>query len=142
MRQPYQPSLLEYYTDALGNRIKIPGGLNLWRCDTTFFKNDLSFKLGIARDDPGAFLLHANENGILDEYAREMSAEFYDEERQAWLNPSRHPNHYWDCEVMLRALALIRNVRGVRREKKASHRVEGLRGKPVDIAGRLGRWNR
>lgn len=142
MRQPYQPSLQEYYTDKLGNRIKIPGGINLWRCDTTFFKNDLSFKLGVARDDPGALLLHANANNELEEYARQMCAEVFDDEKQIWLNPKRKANHYWDCEVMLRALAHIRNVRGVRRERKTVKRQDGVRGDPVTIAGRLGRWSR
>ena len=32
----------------------------LYRCDVTFFKSDLAFKLGIHPDDPGAFHLHAN----------------------------------------------------------------------------------
>ncbi len=113
MTQPYSPSAQEYVTDIRGNKIKIPGGMNLWRCDTTFFKSDLSAKLAIAPDDPGAFHLHANDGSILEQYAREMCAEIWDTEKHAWINPSRRPNHFWDCEVMCLALAYILNVRHI-----------------------------
>lgn len=140
MTQPYTPTPQEYYPDTKGNKIKIPGGINLWRCDTTFFKNDLAHKLSIHPDDPGAFHLHSNEKGELEEYAREMCAEIYDDSEQAWLNPHGKPNHYWDCEVMLKALAYIRNVRNSRHAPapKERRRPEGVRGEPRGIAGRLG----
>ncbi|MFV0421618.1 terminase gpA endonuclease subunit [Oleidesulfovibrio sp.] len=111
MAQPYTPSPQEYFPDAKGNKVKIPGGLNLWRCDTTFFKSDLSHKLSIAPQDPGAFHLHTNGEGVLDAYAKEMCAEVWDDEKQAWVNPAGRPNHFWDCEVMSLALAYILNVR-------------------------------
>lgn len=111
MTQPYNISPQEYFPDAKGNKVKIPGGLNLWRCDTTFFKSDLSHKLSIAPDDPGAFHLHSNESGILEQYAREMCAEVWDDEKQGWENPHGKDNHFWDCETMVLALAYIRNVR-------------------------------
>ncbi len=111
LSQPYTPAPQEYFPDAKGNKIKIPGGLNLWRCDTTFFKSDLSHKLSIAPDDPGAFHLHSNTSNILEQYAREMCAEVWDDEKQAWENPANRANHYWDCEVMGLALAYILNVR-------------------------------
>lgn len=111
MTQPFTPSPQEYYTDALGNKVRIPGGVNLWRCDTTFFKNDLAAKLAIAPDDPGAFHLHSNERGELVQYARELCAEIFDPEKGVWLNPKGRPNHYWDCEVMALALAYVLGVR-------------------------------
>lgn len=114
MTQPYNPSPQEYYPDIKGNKVKIPGGINLWRCDVTFFKNDLAHRLTIHPDDPGAFRLHSNEKNELVEYAREMCAEVWDADKQAWLNPRNRPNHFWDCEVMLRALAYIHNVRAMR----------------------------
>lgn len=140
MTQPYTPTPQEYYPDTKGNKIKIPGGINLWRCDTTFFKNDLAHKLSIHPDDPGAFHLHSNEKGELEEYAREMCAEFFDDTEQAWLNPRGKPNHYWDCEVMVKALAYIRNVRNskIKAAKKERRRPEGVRGEPLGITGRLG----
>ena len=111
MTQPFTPSPQEYYTDALGNKVRIPGGVNLWRCDTTFFKNDLAAKLAIAPDDPGAFHLHSNERGELVQYARELCAEIFDPEKGVWLNPKGRPNHFWDCEVMALALAYVLGVR-------------------------------
>lgn len=109
--QPYTPSPQEYFPDIRGNKVKIPGGLNLWRCDTTFFKSDLAHKLAIAPDDPGAFHLHANDGDNLEQYAREMCAEVWDDEKMAWVNPARKPNHFWYCETMVVALAYILNVR-------------------------------
>ncbi len=115
MAQPYTPSHQEYFPDARGNKVKIPGGLMLYRCDVTFFKSDLAFKLGIHPDDPGAFHLHANDGGQLEQYAKELCAEVWDDEKQGWENPANKPNHFWDCEVMQRALAYILNVRHRRR---------------------------
>ena len=111
MAQPYTPSHQEYFPDAKG----IPGGLMLYRCDVTFFKSDLAFKLGIHPDDPGAFHLHANDGGQLEQYAKELCAEVWDDEKQGWENPANKPNHFWDCEVMQRAFAFILNVRHRRR---------------------------
>ena len=115
MAQPYTPSHQEYFPDAKGNKVKIPGGLMLYRCDVTFFKSDLAFKLGIHPDDPGAFHLHANDDGQLEQYAKELCAEVWDDEKQGWENPANKPNHFWDCEVMQRAFAFILNVRHRRR---------------------------
>lgn len=111
LSQPYTPAPQEYFPDAKGNKVKIPGGLNLWRCDTTFFKSDLSHKLSIAPDGPGAFHLHSNIDGMLERYAREMCAEVWDDEKQAWENPHDKDNHFWDCETMTLALAFILNIR-------------------------------
>lgn len=92
MAQPYTPSHQEYFPDAKGNKVKIPGGLMLYRCDVTFFKSDLAFKLGIHPDDPGAFHLHANDGGQLEQYAKELCAEVWDDEKQGWENPANKPN--------------------------------------------------
>ncbi|WP_165174642.1 terminase gpA endonuclease subunit [Desulfovibrio sp. ZJ369] len=119
LSQPYTPAPQEYFPDARGNKVKIPGGLNLWRCDTTFFKSDLAHKLSIAPDDPGAFHLHDNAGGILEQYARELCAEVWDDEKQAWVNPHGKPNHYWDCETMALALAFILNIRHRQRPEPA-----------------------
>ena len=120
LSQPFTPAPQEYFPDLKGNKIKIPGGLMLWRCDTTFFKSDLSHKLSVAPDDPGAFHLHANTDGMLEQYAREMCAEVWDDEKLAWLNPHDKPNHFWDCETMILALAHILNIRHRRRPEAAT----------------------
>lgn len=108
---PVALSPQEYFPDARGNKIKIPGGLVLYRGDTTFFKSDLAHSLEINPDDPGAFHLHSNAKGELEEYAREMCAEVWDEEKNAWVNPHERAEHFWDCEMMQKALAYQLSVR-------------------------------
>lgn len=143
MSQPYNPYPQEYFPDARGSKVKIPGGLNLWRCDTTFFKSDLSAKLAIAPDDPGAFHLHENAASQLEQYAREMCAEVWDDEKGAWINPHGRPNHFWDCEVMVLALAYILNIRHMARAEKASEKAQPRRETArASIADRLGRIRR
>ena len=57
----------------------------------------------------------ANDGGQLEQYAKELCAEVWDDEKQGWENPANKPNHFWDCEVMQRAFAFILNVRHRRR---------------------------
>ena len=57
--------------------------------------------------------------GILEQYAREMCAEVWDDEKQAWATPHSKPNHYWDCETMALALAFILNIRHRQRPEPA-----------------------
>ncbi|MDR1125699.1 MAG: phage terminase large subunit family protein, partial [Deltaproteobacteria bacterium] len=97
---PIAYSSIEFFPDAKGAKIKIPGGLFLRRVDTTFFKSDLAEKLTISPGDPGTFWLHANTKGLLTDYAREMCAEVFNPETLVWENPKQKPNHFWDCEVM------------------------------------------
>lgn len=100
-----------------GTQRRIPGGLRLLKVDTTFFKNDLSARLAIAPEDPGAFHLH---HGTPPEYAREMTAEYYDEKQQAWICPKGRDNHFWDCEVLALAAAHALGVRNWKRPDQAT----------------------
>ena len=116
MTSPYAMTSLEYYPSPRGDKIRIPGGLVLYRCDTTFFKSGLAAKLEIAPEDPGAFHLHSNADGALRQYFQEMSVEVWDDPKQCWINPRGRANHYWDCEVMCSALAYVKGVRNTRKE--------------------------
>jgi len=116
MTAPYSMTPLEYFPSAKGDKIRIPGGLTLFRCDTTFFKSGLAAKLAIAPEDAGAFHLHRDADGELRQYMAEMSAEVWDDAKQCWINPKGRANHYWDCEVMVSALAYIKGVRNSRKE--------------------------
>ncbi len=144
LSQPFTRAAQEYFPDARGNKVKIPGGLNLWRCDTTFFKSDLAHKLSIAPDDPGAFHLHSGDGGILEQYAKEMVTESWDDEKNAWVNPKRRPNHFWDCETMCLALAYILNVRHILHpeDKKPKARRELVPMAGGAIADKLARLRR
>lgn len=116
MTAPYSMTALEYFPSAKGDKVKIPGGLTLFRCDTTFFKSGLAAKLAVAPEDAGAFHLHRDADGELAQYFAEMTAEVWDDARQCWINPKGRANHYWDCEVMASALAYIKGVRNSRKE--------------------------
>ncbi len=98
LSRPISSSAQEYFP----NGKRIPGGLTLHNLDTHFFKDALAHKLQIAASDPGAFHLHSETT---EDYARQMCAEVKDAETDRWENPRRRPNHYWDCEVYVMALA-------------------------------------
>ncbi len=108
---PVDPSNIEFFPDEKGVKQKIPGGLLLHRVNTKFFKDDLSAKLAMHPSDPGAFHLHSNERKELEQYAKEMCAEVWSDEKQAWINPHERDEHFWDCEVMLQALAYQIGIR-------------------------------
>lgn len=61
MATPVSYSPIEFFPDAKGSKIKIPGGVLLRRVDTTFFKGDLAEKLSVTPGDPG-HLLAAREH--------------------------------------------------------------------------------
>lgn len=119
-----------------GTKAKIPGGLVLWKVDTTFFKNDLAAKLQIAPEDPGAFHLHA---GVTDEYAREMTAEYFDDKKLCWLCPDGKDNHFWDCEVMALVAAYELDLRNWKRPtpkpRQAAHAPRGAAPTPQPLPG-------
>lgn len=105
MTRPYDWTHLEYFP---GTKKVIPGGLRLLRADTTLFKNLLAAKLAIHPTDPGAFHLHSEAT---DDYARQMCAEYFDEEEGAWLCPPKKANHFWDCEVYMLVLTEVLGVK-------------------------------
>ncbi len=119
-----------------GTKAKIPGGLVLWKVDTTFFKNDLAAKLQIAPDDPGAFHLHA---GVTDEYTREMTTEYFDDKKLCWLCPEGKDNHFWDCEVMALVAAYELDLRNWKRPtpkpRQAARTPRGLTPTPQPLPG-------
>lgn len=139
LSNPIATSYLDYFPGNDGKKLKIPGGITLWRCDTTFFKNELAEKLGVASDDPGAFHLHSNtvrrsigidSESNLAAYASEMCAEVYNTEKLVWENPKNKPNHYWDCEVMASVAAWGMQIRHWRRPE-AQTKTTPARPKPT-----------
>ena len=109
----WRMSQLEYFPTIDGRTQKIPGGLTLYRLDSTYYKNMLASRIAVAPTDPGAFHLHNNHDGQLDAYAREMTAEVWDMEEKGgtWVNEQRKPNHAWDCEYLAQALADIMQIK-------------------------------
>ena len=137
---PVDYTNLEYFRDEKGGKIKIPGGLILVRGDATFFKNDLADKLNIATGDPGAYHLHSNDKGELNQYAKELCAEVWSTEKNAWINPHGRDNHFWDCAYMnlVHAYHLgIRNWRVPGSEAPKPPRPEQRRPEKISVGDRL-----
>ena len=111
---PWKMTALEWFPAVDGRKLRIPGGLQLYRLDSTFYKNILAGRLAIDPEDPGAFHLHApSESESLKSYAREMSAETWDAAKNGgtWVNAREKPNHAWDCEYLICALADILQIK-------------------------------
>lgn len=104
MASPYSISKIDTYP---GTNKPIPGGLSLYRINSTLYKDKLHAKLLIPPADPGAFHMHSE---ISDDYARQMVAEFRNE-LGLWECPNGRPNHYWDCEVLAMAASDILGVK-------------------------------
>lgn len=79
-----------------GTKVPIPGGLELWICDTHHYKDLLAAKLRVKSDSPGAYHYHRDTS---EEFATQMCAEYVDDKRM-WQCPKGRANHYWDCSVM------------------------------------------
>lgn len=104
MSSPHAYTNLEYYP---GGVKLIPGGLRLVRVNTNHYKNLLSNKMDITKDDPGSIRLHSQTDL---EYCRHLSAEYVDE-KGFWTCPQYKKNHYWDCLTYAAAAADILGVR-------------------------------
>ena len=113
----------EYFPGPKGERVKIPGGILLHKVDTTLFKGALANALSIQPGDPGTFWLHSGPDS-LQAYAREMSAEVWNPERNLWDNPHGRANHAWDCEYLLQALAWMLNISKI---KRPTHKERGAK---------------
>lgn len=98
---------LDYYPSRDGKKIKIPGGLNLYTINVTYFKDQLSAKLGIHQHDPGAWRLHSD---TADSYARQLCAEYRDD-KGYWECLKGRDNHYWDCGVYFLALCEMLQIK-------------------------------
>lgn len=85
-----------------GTRLPIPGGVRLIIADSHHYKDDLSRRLSIRPDDPGAWHLLAEvqpDTPHGKDFVAQMCAEFVDE-RGNWKCPEGRANHYWDCSVL------------------------------------------
>lgn len=119
---PIGYTTLEHFPpDNKGRRVPIPGGLQLVKIDTNYFKNLLDATLKIENGDPGAWLYHSK---LRLDWARHMVSEGINE-KGVWEQISASkPNHGWDCSVLIMAAREILGVKfwrkpePVKREKK------------------------
>lgn len=90
---PISKTVIDRYP---GTKTAIPGGLELHICDSHHFKDQLSSKLRVKPDDPGAWHLTAEVN---DAFASELCSEYIDD-RRMWKCPKGRANHFWDTSAM------------------------------------------
>lgn len=91
-------TVIDKYPGRSGRRI--PGGVILWRLDTSSIKDAI-----VARIEAGTFKLHAETDEI---YARHLVSEekVLDKRgRFVWMIKHRQPNHLLDAEVYAAAMA-------------------------------------
>ena len=90
---PKSKTIIDTYP---GTKIPIPGGVELWVCDSHHYKDHLAAKLRAAKDSHGAYLF-AQETS--EEFLTQMTAEYVDDKRM-WQCPKGRANHYWDTSVL------------------------------------------
>lgn len=79
-----------------GSKKPIPGGVELIRVNTLFFKNKLARKLGVKPGDPGAFYFYSD---YPEDFAMQLTVETLDQ-KGVWKCPKGADNHLWDCEYL------------------------------------------
>lgn len=90
---PKSKTVIDHYP---GTKVPIPGGVDLWICDTHYYKDQLAAKLRIKKDDPGSYLYSCETT---EEFAAHMCAEYRDK-KGLWHCPKNMANHYFDTSVL------------------------------------------
>lgn len=93
MSSPFAFTNLEFYP---GGKKPLPGGLQLIRLDTNYYKNRLYSRLQSTITDPGAWRY---SSATTDHWADMMVAEYIDEATGLWDCPEGVDNHGFDCSV-------------------------------------------
>lgn len=104
---PHKISILDKLPGRDGKAYPIPGGLQLLRIDTNFYKTLLAGKLGLGPGNTGGMTLHAD---VSTDFTRHMSAEYQDE-KGIWRQPGHKRCDLWDCSVYALAAAEFLGVR-------------------------------
>lgn len=104
----------------------IPGGMKLWRLDTSYFKDKVNRLVRNTQPGvPGGWHLHSNP---ADEYVQQFCSEHKvilrdrktGRAREEWRKKTSHKaNHYWDCEIYVTAAAEMLRVFDLRKEGKS-----------------------
>jgi terminase, large subunit len=103
----WKSSMIDKYPGRDGKQYPIPGGLQLVRLDTTFYKDTLSAKLNLDPGQPGSMNMTRDLSG---DYLAHMTSEYRDA-KGLWQKPKHKRCDLWDCEVYALAAADILKVR-------------------------------
>ncbi len=104
MAQMYTTSSIEFFP---GSKKPIPGGVELVRVNTAYYKNRLARKFGVKLGDPGAMHFYGD---FPEAYAEHLTVEQVNE-KGIWENPKKRANHLWDCEVMALVACEFRGIK-------------------------------
>lgn len=94
---PIRFTNLEFYPSS---KKALPGGLQLAKLDTNYYKNKLYTKLKINSGDPGSWNYHFETT---DHWCNMMVVEYIDEATGLWDCPEGVDNHGFDCSVYVLA---------------------------------------
>lgn len=132
---PYSFTRLQTYP---GTARQIPGGLQLARVNATHYKNDLSNKLEIGPENPGAWRYY---KGLPEQWARQMTAEFRNDQ-QLWECKQGRANHGWDCSYLNIAAADIIGIKFWEQPEPDEQHYDDGRGDPGRWINNQGGWAR
>ncbi len=104
---PWKVTILDSVKRKDGKRYPIPGGLQLLRIDTNFYKDLIAGKMAVEQGNPGRFHLHSSPGS---DYLKQLTTESKNE-RGLWVCPPHKPNHLWDCETYNLAAADVLGIR-------------------------------
>jgi len=104
MNQPYAYSRIENYPNS---KKPIPGGLNLVRVNTKYFKDQLAAAMAVQLGDPGSVRMPSD---LPLDYAAHYTSEYVNDKGDWDCRPNA-PNHLWDCGVLNNCAAEIMQVR-------------------------------
>lgn len=104
---PWAVTVLDKIPGRDGKQYPVPGGLQLVRVDTNFYKSMLSGKLAVEVGMPGGMTLHA---GVSEDFVKHMTAEYQDE-KGIWRQPGHKRCDLWDCSVYALAAADLLGLR-------------------------------
>lgn len=104
---PWAITVLDKISGRDGKNYPVPGGLQLVRVDTNFYKTMLSGKLAVEPGEPGGMALPADVSA---DFITHMTAEYQDE-KGIWRQPRHKRCDLWDCCVYALAAADLLGVR-------------------------------
>lgn len=124
MRKPIMKSPIDVKVD--GKLVK--GGIELLRLDTDYFKSWVQQKISADKEAPGRWVLPED---ISDDYCKQIVSEARITApglKTKWVQKSKD-NHFFDCEAMQAAAAVILNLQKLRDE--SIHRERAAKVSPV-----------
>jgi len=105
--QPFKVSMIDKVTRPDGKSYPIPGGLQLYRLNTTFYKDMLASKMSLPKGQPGSINLPKD---VSRDFVVHMTAEYKDE-KGFWVQPKYKRCDLWDASVYALAAADILGVK-------------------------------